>query len=69
MGVRQRTLAGGVARAWALPGWCPGVYLAVAGTVMRAARRQYDADGGRRLLWRGQSGDQVVSAVRRPPWG
>jgi len=24
LGARQRILAGDVARAWAVPGWCPG---------------------------------------------
>jgi hypothetical protein len=54
---------------WRGPARCPadvrGWFLAVAGTVMRAARRQHGADGGRRLLWRGRSGGQAVSVVRR----
>jgi len=55
LGARQRTLAGDVARAWAVPGGRRGwfSFLAVAGTVMRAARRQHAVGGGRRLLWRG----------------
>ena len=40
MGVRQRTLAGDWARAWAVPGYVRGWLLAVAGPVMRAAGRQ-----------------------------